>query len=149
MLTTLHDGDTFGFPVQGSRCGLSRMRFVRAGSQYMVTTGNAQNSAKSGQGAGAPSEFQRCFNLELRGGKNTARRAEIRWRPFEVFITLGKAGGSAIADVEAMGRLISLALRSGIPIMEIHRQLWGTYQAISNSDSFISLRKYLWIPDRR
>src|SRR4051812_27404629 len=34
-------------------------------------------------------------------------------QPFEVFVTLGKAGGSAMADAEAMGRLISLALRSG------------------------------------
>ena len=46
-------------------------------------------------------------------------------QPFEVFVTLGKAGGSAMADAEAMGRLISLALRSGIPLMEIHRQLRG------------------------
>ena len=30
--------------------------------------------------------------------------------------TLGKAGGAAMADAEAMGRLISLALRSGIPM---------------------------------
>ena len=37
-------------------------------------------------------------------------------QPFEVFINLGKAGGSAMADAEAMGRLISLALRSGIPL---------------------------------
>ena len=37
-------------------------------------------------------------------------------QPFEVFMTLGKAGGALMADVEAMGRLISLALRSGIPI---------------------------------
>src|SRR5947209_3900592 len=46
-------------------------------------------------------------------------------QPFEVFLMLGKAGGSAMADAEAMGRLISLALRSGIPLMEIHRQLRG------------------------
>src|SRR5690349_10604711 len=46
-------------------------------------------------------------------------------QPFEVFVTLGKAGGSAMADAEAMGRLISLALRSGIPLMEVHRQLRG------------------------
>ena len=46
-------------------------------------------------------------------------------RPFEVFITLGKAGGAAMADVEAIGRLISLALRSGIPISEIYSQLRG------------------------
>ncbi len=37
-------------------------------------------------------------------------------QPFEVFLNLGKAGGSAMADAEAMGRLISLALRSGIPL---------------------------------
>ncbi|HEY8468447.1 MAG TPA: vitamin B12-dependent ribonucleotide reductase [Longimicrobiales bacterium] len=46
-------------------------------------------------------------------------------KPFEVFATLGKAGGAAMADVEAIGRLISLALRSGIPISEIHQQLRG------------------------
>src|SRR5690606_29083907 len=36
-----------------------------------------------------------------------------RGQPFEVFINLGKAGGAAMADVEAVGRLISLSLRSG------------------------------------
>ena len=44
-------------------------------------------------------------------------------QPFEVFISLGKAGGALMADVEAIGRLISLALRSGIPLRVIHRQL--------------------------
>lgn len=42
-----------------------------------------------------------------------------------MFITLGKAGGSAMADAEAMGRLISAALRSGIPLPSIIRQLRG------------------------
>jgi ribonucleoside-diphosphate reductase alpha chain len=46
-------------------------------------------------------------------------------RPFEVFCTLGKAGGAAMADAEALGRLISLALRSGIPITAIRDQLRG------------------------
>ncbi len=46
-------------------------------------------------------------------------------RPFEVFCTLGKAGGAAMADAEALGRLISLALRSGIPITEVRDQLRG------------------------
>jgi ribonucleoside-diphosphate reductase alpha chain len=44
-------------------------------------------------------------------------------QPFEVFISLGKAGGALMADVEAIGRLISLALRSGVPLPAIHRQL--------------------------
>src|SRR5215218_6162602 len=34
-------------------------------------------------------------------------------QPFEVFATLGKAGSIAMADTEAIGRLISLALRFG------------------------------------
>src|SRR6185437_14539065 len=61
-----------------------------------------------------------------------------------VFITLGKAGGSAMADAEAMGRLVSLALRSGIPIMEIHRQLRGI-----SSDRAVGLgpNKVLSVPD--
>jgi ribonucleoside-diphosphate reductase alpha chain len=46
-------------------------------------------------------------------------------KPFEVFATLGKAGGAAMADVEGIGRLISLALRSGIPIADVVQQLRG------------------------
>jgi ribonucleoside-diphosphate reductase alpha chain len=46
-------------------------------------------------------------------------------RPFEMFCTLGKAGGAAMADAEAIGRLISLALRSGIPITAVRDQLRG------------------------
>jgi adenosylcobalamin-dependent ribonucleoside-diphosphate reductase len=46
-------------------------------------------------------------------------------RPFEVFCTLGKAGGAANADAEAIGRLMSLALRSGIPIAQVRDQLRG------------------------
>ncbi len=46
-------------------------------------------------------------------------------RPFEVFTTLGKAGGAAMADAEAIGRLASLALRSGIPITAVRDQLRG------------------------
>jgi ribonucleoside-diphosphate reductase alpha chain len=67
-----------------------------------------------------------------------------RGQPFEVFINLGKAGGAAMADAEAIGRLISLALRSGIPIREIHRQLRGIA-----SDKAIGLgpNKVLSVPD--
>jgi ribonucleoside-diphosphate reductase alpha chain len=67
-----------------------------------------------------------------------------RGQPFEVFINLGKAGGSAMADAEAMGRMISLALRSGIPLMEIHKQLRGI-----SSDRAVGLgpNKVLSVPD--
>ena len=67
-----------------------------------------------------------------------------RGQPFEVFITLGKAGGSAMADAEAIGRLISLALRSGIPLQSVHKQLRGI-----SSDRAVGLgpNKVLSVPD--
>jgi ribonucleoside-diphosphate reductase alpha chain len=43
----------------------------------------------------------------------------------EVFTTIGKAGGNAAAQSEAISRLISLALRSGIEAREIVKQLKG------------------------
>ncbi len=67
-----------------------------------------------------------------------------RGQPFEVFMSLGKAGGALMADVEAIGRLISLALRSGIPLKAIHRQLRGI-----SSDRAIGLgpNKVMSVPD--
>jgi ribonucleoside-diphosphate reductase alpha chain len=49
-----------------------------------------------------------------------------------------------MADVEALGRLISLALRSGIPMREVWRQLRGI-----SSDRVIGLgpNKVLSVPD--
>jgi len=47
----------------------------------------------------------------------------------EVFTSLGKSGGNAAAQGEAIGRLISLALRSGIDIKAIIRQLKGISSA--------------------
>jgi ribonucleoside-diphosphate reductase alpha chain len=44
---------------------------------------------------------------------------------FEVFSTLGKAGGCATAQLEAICRLITLALRSGVEIASIVKQLRG------------------------
>jgi ribonucleoside-diphosphate reductase alpha chain len=65
-------------------------------------------------------------------------------QPFEMFMSLGKAGGALMADVEAIGRLISLALRSGVPMREIHRQLRGI-----SSDRVTGLgpNKVLSVPD--
>jgi ribonucleoside-diphosphate reductase alpha chain len=67
-----------------------------------------------------------------------------RGQPFEVFMSLGKAGAALMADVEAIGRLISLALRAGIPIQEVHRQLRGI-----SSDRVTGLgpNKVLSVPD--
>jgi len=45
--------------------------------------------------------------------------------PFEVFMQMGKAGGCAMSQLEAIGRLLSLAMRSGIEINSIIEQLRG------------------------
>ncbi len=46
-------------------------------------------------------------------------------RPFELFSTLGKAGGCESASLEAISRLVSMALRAGIDAMTIVEQLRG------------------------
>ena len=46
-------------------------------------------------------------------------------KPFEVFTSIGKSGYSTMADAEAIGRLISLALRSGVDPKEVIYQIKG------------------------
>lgn len=46
-------------------------------------------------------------------------------RPVEVFVQIGKSGYSTMADAEATGRLVSLALRSGIAVEDVVEQLEG------------------------
>ncbi len=50
---------------------------------------------------------------------------EYQGRPFEVFALIGKSGKSTTAKTEAIGRLVSLALRSGIWVGDIVEQLKG------------------------
>ncbi len=50
---------------------------------------------------------------------------EYEGRPFEVFATIGKSGRSTAAKAEAVGRLVSLALRAGVKVADIVKQLKG------------------------
>jgi ribonucleoside-diphosphate reductase alpha chain len=50
---------------------------------------------------------------------------EYEGKPFEVFATIGKSGRSTTAKTEAIGRLVSLALRSGVTVDKIIDQLEG------------------------
>ena len=48
-----------------------------------------------------------------------------RFGPFEMFANLGKSGGCAAAQIEALARLASLAMRSGIDPYQVAKQLKG------------------------
>lgn len=50
---------------------------------------------------------------------------DMNGKPFEVFTNMGKAGGCAASQAEAIGRLVSLALRSGIDAEDVTRELTG------------------------
>ncbi len=50
---------------------------------------------------------------------------EYNNHPFEVFATIGKSGRSTTAKTEAIGRLISLAFRSGVKVDKVVDQLIG------------------------
>jgi len=65
---------------------------------------------------------------------------EVDSEIFEIFVTMGKAGGCASAQIEAIGRLISLALRSGVSIDQIIKQLGGIscHSPVGTHDNKIS-----------
>ena len=50
---------------------------------------------------------------------------ELDEKPWEVFVAVGKAGGTAHANAEALGRLISVALQGAVPIERVYKQLKG------------------------
>lgn len=64
-----------------------------------------------------------CIRTGL--GKLYVIITEYEGRPFEVFAVIGKSGKSTTAKTEAIGRLISLCLRSGIEVEKVIRQIKG------------------------
>jgi ribonucleoside-diphosphate reductase alpha chain len=50
---------------------------------------------------------------------------ELDGKPFEVFAIIGRAGSDVMAFTEAIGRLVSLALRCGVPVKLLAEQLRG------------------------
>jgi len=73
-----------------------------------------------------PNEVEGATIEVLTGcGKIYITRNSIDGKLFEVFARMGKAGGCAASQTEAIGRLVSLALRYSIPPEEVIQQLQG------------------------
>jgi len=69
---------------------------------------------------------------------------EVDGKPFEVFATIGKSGRDVTAKAEAIGRLVSLALRSGVDVADVVAQLKGIG---GESPVFEKKRLILSLPD--
>ena len=74
-----------------------------------------------------PSVIQGCTRLMKTGCGHlyVTINEDENGMPFEIFTNIGKAGGCASSQAEAIGRLISLALRSGLEPDELVKQLKG------------------------
>ncbi|HIU17196.1 MAG TPA: vitamin B12-dependent ribonucleotide reductase [Candidatus Avidesulfovibrio excrementigallinarum] len=102
-------------------------------ASQVLTTGSA--GASSANPAATPiatpvrkrPDFMTGFTQKVQTGLGAMYLTvnEIDGKPFEVFATIGKSGHSVTAKAEAIGRLVSLALRSGVAVQDIVGQLKG------------------------
>ncbi len=78
---------------------------------------------------------------------------EVDDKPFEVFATIGKSGRSITAKTEAIGRLVSLALRSGVGVADIISQLkgiGGEHPVFQKKDLLLSIPDAVaWVLENR
>jgi len=84
------------------------------------------------------------FTYKIKTGLGTLYLTvtEFEDKPFEVFAVIGKSGRSTTAKTEAIGRLVSLALRYDIPVEEIVDQLkgiGGEYPVFNGSGVVLSI----------
>ena len=104
-------------------------------SVQVLNTGEGQQKQYGNEAENAPVQHEKPkrpntvygFTKRMQTGLGTMYLTvnEIDGKPFEVFVTIGKSGHSITAKAEAIGRLVSLALRNGIEPKSIVRQLKG------------------------
>jgi len=102
----------------------------------VLSTGKAEGEKKESQSADAEEKVMPKRRPDVIRG--TTRRMKTgcghlyvtinedeNGKPFEIFTNIGKAGGCASSQAEAMGRLISLALRSNMEPELLIKELKG------------------------
>ena len=114
--------------------GCKAVTVYRDGSKSMqvLETGADDQSAKTGEShllvpRRRPATVEGVTELVRTGHGNmyVTVNFDEDGHPFEVFTNLGKAGGCDSANLEAVSRLASLALRSGVDPSQVVEQLKG------------------------
>ena len=121
--------------------GCKGITVYRAGSRQaeVLTAGEGKEKAKAAAGTEGPSEKSVLVERErpsvISGITERVRTAhgnmfvtinyDENGRPFEVFAALGKAGSTESAQLEAISRLVSMALRAGVDPNQVVNHLRG------------------------
>ncbi|MDR0616090.1 MAG: vitamin B12-dependent ribonucleotide reductase [Synergistaceae bacterium] len=127
-----------GITIYRDRCKESQVLYHGAGSgvseEQLKTGGNGVKPRKR------PANLQgTTVKIRTSFGNLYLTLNQLGGRPFELFATLGKSGKDTQAHTEALGRLISLALRSGVKVRDVIEQLKGIggSQPIFENDGII------------
>jgi ribonucleoside-diphosphate reductase alpha chain len=126
--------------------GITVYRDGSRSNQVLSTGSTADPNAKPAQAAEAPAVVEapapaapqpvkprhvpdglpsHSYGVVTPLGKLRLFVTEYEQEPFEVFAIIGRAGSDVMAFTEAIGRLLSLALRCGIPVKLLAEQLRG------------------------
>ncbi len=126
--------------------GITVFRDGCRSEQVLYTERPVQQKLPIPQGTEGPKPIERPFVLTGKTAKIPTSYGnlyltvnEANGRPIEVFTTMGKSGHETMAFTEAIGRMISLALRSGVRIHHIIKQMKGIggSQPVWHEDSVI------------
>ena len=111
--------------------GVTVYRDGSKSNQVLTTKDSAKDAAKQAEAAASKvrqrPDMVQGFTQKVQTGLGVMYLTvnEVEGEPFEVFATIGKSGRSITAKAEAIGRLVSLALRSGVAVRDVVNQIKG------------------------